>query len=129
MPRTSTPNLRPLLMLGLALAATPLAAKDPLIVKAQPLHQQRVSFADLDLREMRARMVLNRRVMDAAWAVCIAAEGLTSASRALGSSQNNCPNSTYDAARPQIAAAIRRAKAGQVPLAAAFVVSVPTATR
>jgi UrcA family protein len=118
----------PLLTFAAAFATAPLAAREPVVVTAQPaptVYQQQVNFADLNLRETHARMVLDRRVMSAAWSVCIAAEGLERATFALGDAGNNCPNSTYHAARPQIRAAIDRAKSGQPAMATNMVISAP----
>lgn len=122
---------RSLLALVAALVSAPLAARDPVVVtgqSAQPLYQAQVDFADLDLSQSRARQTLHRRVMSAAWAVCVAAEG-KSAALALGGSEGNCPNSTYRAARPQITAAIRRATSGQPHTATAMVVAASTSRR
>jgi UrcA family protein len=123
---------RSLLTLAAALATAPLAAGEPVVVTAQPtpsVHQQRVDFADLDLRRSKARQTLFRRVMDAAQSVCIAAEGKRSAVLAFGDSQGNCPNSTYRAARPQIMAAIHRANSGLPHTAAAVVIAAPARAR
>ena len=128
MTRNST-IARPLLVLAAALASSPLAANEPLSVTAQPVHRQEVDFADLDLRQSNARQTLFRRVMDASWAICIAAEGRRSAGLAFGDPAGNCPNSTYRAARTQIMAAIRRANAGQSHPATAVVVTSPAPAR
>jgi UrcA family protein len=129
--RTST-IARPLLALVAALVSIPLAAKEPMVVtgeRGHPVYQQRVDFADLDLRESQARSVLVRRVKAAAWAVCIAAEGRQSAEWALRDPDGNCPNSTYQAARPQIRAAIDRDNAGQPHQATSLVVSASALAR
>jgi UrcA family protein len=122
---------RPLLTLAVTLVSIPLAAKEPVVVtgeRGRLVYQDRVDFADLDLRERQARTVLVRRVMTAAWSVCIAAEGRRSAEMALGGADGNCPNSTYRAAQPQIRVAIERAKSGQPQLATALVISGPART-
>ena len=51
MTKTST-IARPLFALAAALVAAPLAAQEPLTVTGQPVVQERVSFADLDLRRL-----------------------------------------------------------------------------
>ena len=114
---------RPLFALTAVILAAPLAAERPLTVTGEPMVQESVSFADLDLREVPARMALVRRVKNAAWAVCIAAEGRQRAGLAFGDPAGNCPNSTLRAARPQIRAAIDRARSGQPAIATNLVVS------
>jgi UrcA family protein len=123
---------RSLLTLGTAIVATPLAAREPVVVTAQPaspVYQQEVNFADLDLRQSGARQTLFQRVMDAAWSVCIEAEGKRSAELAVGDAERNCPNSTYRAARPQITAAIRHANSGLPQTATAVVIAAPGPAR
>jgi UrcA family protein len=124
----NTTIARSLLTLAAALVTVPLAAREPVVVNAKPAssaYQQEINFADLDLRQSRARVILFQRVMDAAWSVCIEAEGLYGATTAVGDSSGNCPNSTYSAARPQITAAIRRAKSGLPHTAMSLVVAAP----
>jgi UrcA family protein len=122
----------PLFTFAAAFLAAPLAAKEPVVVTAQPapaVYQQEVKFADLDLRESRERQTLFQRVMDAAWFVCIEAEGKRSAELAYGDSEGNCPNSTYRAARPQIRAAVRRANSGLPHTAIAVAIAAPATAR
>lgn len=125
----NTQIARPLLALAAALVSIPLAAQETVIVSGKPVFQERVNFADLDLRQTKARLALARRVMHAAWTVCIAAEGEHSAGFALGDSADNCPNSTYDAARPQMTAAFRRAERGEQPTTTALIIAAPASTR
>ena len=57
MTKTST-IARPLLALVAALVAAPLAAEEPMTVTGQPILQEVVSFADLDLRHWSAQRSL-----------------------------------------------------------------------
>jgi UrcA family protein len=114
---------RPLFALAAWLVAAPLAAQEPTVVtgERQPAYQERISYADLDLRGWSAQQTLKGRVYRAADRVCSQANGPFSINEiGLGSSLN-CADSTYKATRPQIKAAINQAKAGQ-NLAAAVVV-------
>ena len=123
---------RPLLAVAAALVSTQLAAKEPMVVTGQhrqPVYQEQVEFADLDLRQSRARQALFSRVMQASTNVCIQTEGQINMNRVLGSPQNTCPNRTYKAARPQILAAIRRARTGQPHPATALIISGPARVR
>lgn len=135
-----TKSNSPRLLLALAaalvaapLAAAPLAAQDPMTVRGQPVHQEVVSYADLDLRQWSAQQTLKRRVFRAADKVCAQAEGpLADSSLGYGSwylSAPSCNELTYRHARPQIASAVQRAKTGQQLAAAAFVISARSASR
>lgn len=128
-----TPTItRPLLALAAAIVSVPLAAKEPVLVTGQqgePFYQEQVSFADLDLRQSRARQLLSRRVMQASTNVCIQAEGRMNMNRVMGGPENTCPNRTYRAVRPQITAAIRRATSSQPHPATALVVAAPAPAR
>lgn len=117
----------PLLAVAAAFAAAPLAADQPMTVTGQQLYQERVSFADLDLRSWSAQQALRRRVNHASERVCIAAEGPFSANIGF-MSQPSCTEQTYQAARPQIAYAIRLAKSGQ-RMATGLVISAPARAR
>lgn len=116
---TTTSHTRsPLLALAVALVAAPLAA-DEMIVRGEPLYQERVSFTDLDLRSGWAQQALRHRVRQASDRVCIQAVGPVGYDLGFGLS---CTAATYDDARPQIRTAIARAKAG-LPMAMSVVVS------
>ena len=118
---------RTLFALAAAFVAAPLAAQEPTVVtgKHRPAYQERVSFADLDLRRRSAQQTLKRRVYRAADRVCRQAEGpLPSNSFGLGSPLT-CTDLTYRAARPQIVTAIGMARSGQQLAAATFVISAP----
>ena len=96
-----------LLAVSAALVSTQLSAKEPVVVTGQhgaPAYQEQVNFADLDLRQLKARLTLVRRVMQASTNVCIQAEGRMNMNRVLGGAENTCPNRTYRVARPQIMA-------------------------
>ena len=59
---------RPLFALAAALVSTQLSAGEPVVVTGQhgePVYREQVSFADLDLRQSKARQTLFRRVMQA----------------------------------------------------------------
>ena len=64
---------RPLCALAAALIAAPLAAQEPTVVtgERQPVYQERVSYADLDLRHGSARQTLKVRVYRAADRLCV----------------------------------------------------------
>ena len=118
---------RPLLALAAVFAAAPLAAEEATVVtgERQPVYQERVSYADLDLRQGSARQALKVRVFHAADRLCTQAEGTMPFSGiGLGSSQS-CTDLTYQDTKPQINAAIARARAGQQLAAMAVVVSAP----
>ena len=92
----------------------------------QPIGQQRVSFADLDLRENAARATLRRRVQSAAGGIC------NRLGRVAGETDVNviwsCADQAYRDARPQISAAIGRARSGE-SMATSLVVSIPARAR
>jgi UrcA family protein len=120
---------RPLSALALVLVAAPLAAQERVTVTGQPVFQERVSFADLDLRQLQGRQTLNARVYRVADRLCAQAEGpFLENSVGFGSSPG-CAELTYRNAKPQIAAAVQRAKAGQQLTAMTVVVSAPRAAR
>ena len=123
---------RPLLALAAALVAAKLVADEQLTVTGQPLYQERVSFADLDLRNSSAQQTLRRRVDNASERVCRDAYGPFTDTDFVPSGSINagmtCASMTYDDARPQIRVAIARAKAG-LQLATSLVVSGPARTR
>ena len=128
---TNSTIARPLLILAAALVSTPLAA-EPVVVtgeRGQPVYQERVDFADLDLRQSGARQTLFRRLMRASTEVCIQAEGEINMNKVMGGAQNTCPNRTYRVARPHIMAAIRRATSGQPHQATALTVAAPARAR
>ncbi len=129
MTKTSNP-IRPLLVLAAALAAAPLAAEEEMLVTGehQPVYQERVSHADLDLRSWSHQQALKRRVHKASERVCIAAEGPLEANLGGLYGAPSCTQTTYEDTRPQIRMAIARAKAGQ-QYAANIVVSGPARTR
>jgi len=115
----------PLLALSAAYSSNAIAEPSQLTVTGETQFQQTVGYGDLDLRDTRSTGILYRRVMKASKEVCIAAEGpqLSDLSFGIGPS-GNCPISTFRAVRPQIVAALERAKAGGSDLAKNFVVSV-----
>lgn len=122
---------RPLFVLAAALLAAPLAAQEPTVVEGRkhPDYRERVSIADLDLRQRSAQRVLKTRVSRASERVCNQAEGPFPNNRfGLGSSLT-CADQTYNNVKPQIAAAIARAKSGQPQLATALVIPGPARTR
>ena len=124
---------RPLLAIAAILVAVPLAAQDLTVVtgERQPTYQERVSFADLDLRQRSAQQTLKGRVQRAADRVCSDAEGPFPDYGASGYGRDDpslsCADLTYSDARPQILAAINRAKSGQQMTAMSLVISAPRA--
>lgn len=126
MTRTST-IVRPLFAIAAAIATTPLAAREPMTVTGhhQSAEQEHVSFADLDLRRWSAQQALKVRVQRAADRVCSQAEGPFSSINLGLASSMNCTDRTYHAARPQIIAAINRARTGQSLAAMSIAVAAP----
>lgn len=121
---------------GLAAAtlfAAPLAMAETVVVpgESQPVYQERVSFGDLDLRNGSGQRILRNRVTAASKKVCRQLEGPFPSYRAPGNRDmdKTCADLTYDTARPQISAAIDRAKSGQPHMAMALVLSAPRASR
>lgn len=116
---------RPLTTLAAALLAVPLAAQGPVVVsgQSQPAYQERVSFGDLDLRRGAAQESLRTRVKQAAKRVCREAEGPSG--YGTHGPWLTCADLTYNNARPLIAVAIGRAKAGHRFAASAFTISTP----
>jgi UrcA family protein len=115
---------QPLLALAVALVITPLAAQEPTVVtgKHRPIYQERVSFADLDLRRGSGQRLLRSRVRRASSDVCFKAEGVDHDRLGVRGGLS-CDDQTYQDARPQISAAIHRAKSGQTPAAIAIAIS------
>jgi len=120
-----SPISRPLFALAAALFATPLAAQNPVSVTGQPVYQEPVSYADLDLRDSSGRQKLIARVHRAAKRVCTQFEWSNPYETTGFMSSPGCTELTYANARPQIRAAVDRAKSGQPILAANLVVSAP----
>ena len=119
----------PLFAFAATLVAVPLAAQEPTVVTGahQPTYQERVSFADLDLRQFSKQQTLKTRVRRAADRVCIEAEGpFPSYGYGFGSDLT-CADLTYNHAKPQIVAAIDRARSGQQTAAMTLVISAPRA--
>ncbi|MET0587405.1 MAG: UrcA family protein [Novosphingobium sp.] len=116
-------------VLAAPLVTAPLAAQEPVIVEGQPVIQQAVNYTDLDLRHWSEQQTLKARVHRASENVCAQAYGRSPYSQyGLGSSPS-CSDLTYKAARPQITAAIERAKSGQPQIASELVIQSPARTR
>jgi UrcA family protein len=116
---------RPLCTFAAALVAVPLAAQESVTVTGQPVLQERVSYADLDLRGGSARQTLKVRVYRAADRLCALADGpFPNNQFGLGSAPT-CAELTYADAQPQIRAAIDRANSRQPEMATNLVVSTP----
>jgi UrcA family protein len=115
----------------LVLATAPLTAQEPVTVPDQPVVQEKVSFADLDLRNSQAQRQLESRVRHASHRVCRQSEGTFADLGVPRIARYDptfiCPDLTYNEARPKIHAAFDRAKAGQPTMAANLVVSAPRA--
>jgi len=112
------------LTLALVAATAPATARD-----ARPgtgnaaVSEQRVSFADLDLRQAAARQALTHRVRIAARKVCFW-RGQPASSLPM---QESCFAATYRSARRQVTAAIQLADAGKAQPAMSLVVRRTTA--
>jgi UrcA family protein len=123
---------RSLLALAAAVVAFPLAADEPMTVTGQQLYQERVGIADLDLTKWAHRYALRARVHHASERVCIALQGPIGAyDYDFTGGPNaglNCVDLTYRHARPQMAAAIDRARSGQT-MAASLTVRLVARTR
>lgn len=123
--------IRATLAAAIALAVTPLAAQPPTVVSGakQPVYQELVSFADLDLRQESAQRELLHRVREAANRVCTKAEGRF-LNRISGlSMEPTCTQVTHRAARPQIAAVIERARLAERPSASPLAIAVQATAR
>lgn len=114
----------PLLGLATVLVAAPLAAQEPMTVTGEhrQVYQERVSFADLDLRKWPAQQLLKSRVRRASSSLCFKAEGVIHDQPGINGGLS-CDDQTYLDARPQIVAAIDKAKSGQPQVAMTFVIS------
>ena len=121
---------RPLLALAAVLVAAPLAADNGTVVtgQRQSVYQERVSFADLDLTRWGQQQALRRRVHQASERVCIEAEGPINANLRGFNGAPSCSEATYTHARPQIVAAIGRARSGQL-MASNLVISLTARAR
>ena len=97
------------------LAVAPAQAKSqPMVVTAQrtaDLPTQRVSFADLNLASAQDQRILNRRVGSAVKIVCLERDQRAEKSLASFGEYGVCSDFAWDGARPQLAAAIDRARA------------------
>lgn len=123
---------RSLLAISAMLAAAPLVAEQPVVVtgrQAEPVYQERVSFADLDLRNLTSQQQFRARVHDAAERVCVQAVGRFEPRLSGLSMESTCASRTYRIARPQIVAAIHRATSGQPHPATALIVTAPARAR
>lgn len=104
------------------LASAPAQARDPqLTVIAPAKNTARVSYRDLDLRDVQAVAILKARVDEASLKVCEATDFPVLMDMV---GRSNCIYNARIEARPQIARAIDRAHSGQtVALNAAIQVS------
>ena len=97
------------------LAVTPAQAKsEPVVITGQrvsDLPTQRVGFADLNLASAQDQLTLDRRVGSAVKQVCIASGHTIERNLEARASYRGCSDFAWDGARPQIAAAIDRARA------------------
>lgn len=102
--------------------ATPLMAQDTIVqgkVQRSDLVQERVAYADLNLREQPSQLILISRVKKAATRVCrIIYQG----EHPLALFESRCPYKTYSDAKPQIDLAIANARNGK-QIAMSFVVA------
>lgn len=117
---------RTLLALAAALATTPLAAQEPMSVTGarQPVYQERVNFVDLDLNKGSAQSALRLRVKSASSRVCQQAEGSFHDEPSYNGGLS-CDDQTYSDAKPQIRAAIDRAKTGKQLAALTMIITAP----
>ncbi len=97
----------------------------------QPVYQEQVSFADLDLRTGRGQRTLMRRVLSASERVCGEARvPVSSPGAAWGRDAGmTCAELTLENARPQIMVAIHRAEAGQLQASALIIAGPANAPR
>jgi UrcA family protein len=94
-------------------------------VVGQPVLQERINLADLDLRRASGKQALKVRVLRAADRVCAELEGRFPM-YGLGSPLT-CSDLTYQHVKPQIAEAFRRAESGQQVATMALVISATRA--
>lgn len=120
----------PLLAVAAMIAAAPLAAETPMTVtgERQPVYQERVSMAGLDLTRWSDQRALRNSVQRASERVCIQAEGPFSANLGGFGGAPSCTELTYQEARPQIASAISQARSGQL-MASNLVISITARAR
>ena len=120
----------PLCAFGAALLAAPVVADQQMTVtgERQSAYQERVSIAGLDLTRWSAQRALRRSVHSASERVCIQAEGPLDANEAGFRGAPSCTTRTYLEAGPQIAAAIDRARSGQL-MATNLVISITARAR
>ena len=94
------------------LVAFPASAgqEKPVVVFAEPqenVRTERVSYADLDLVQLSDQRALNYRVASAVKRVCLFEDGYAGLQQR---GYYSCANGAFEAAEPQIAQAIDRAK-------------------
>ena len=120
----------PLLAVAAMIAAAPQAAEAPMTVtgERQAVYQERVSTAGLDLTSWSDQRALRKSVQRASERVCIQAEGPFSANLGGFGGTPSCTELTYRDTRPQIAAAIDRARSGQL-MASNLVISITARAR
>ena len=93
------------------LAFSPASARNPTVTVVAPaVHTERVSFADLNLRDTGAKALLQARVDAASLKVCKATDYPVLLDMV---ERSNCIVNARISARPQVAAAIARAASGQ----------------
>jgi UrcA family protein len=114
------------------LLTAPLFAEEPMIVRGhqQKVYQERVGFADLDLRQSHDQRTLKTRVRNASERVCLKAEGpFPEYGFALSKDASlTCADLTYNNAKSQISSAIQGVEAGR-QVAMALVTSAPSKAR
>ena len=122
------------IVMGLSLGASPaLGHSGPITVTAQPpenLVVRHVTYADLNLASAAGGKTLNRRVDVAVGDLCNEATGGNDGSNDFKFSMMRCSGEAWESARPQIAAAVQRARdlafTGTSKLAAtAIIISLP----
>ena len=111
----------PLIAVVATFSAASAFAEQPMTVKGEPIYQERVSFADLDLNQRAHQRQLRVRVHAAADRVCIAAYGPNGAQGlaaiSIAGQEMTCSEVAYATARPQITRAIDNAKSGHLAVA------------
>lgn len=102
--------------------ATPLQAQDTVVegkFQQTDVVQERVAYADLNLREQPNQLILISRVKKAAKRVC---NIIYRGEHPMAVFESRCPHKTYTDAKPQIESAIANAQNGK-QVAMSFVVA------
>ncbi len=115
------------LALGAAVSSVPAVAQDALPSAGnEPVYEQRVGFADLDLSQVRDQRTLKSRVRIAARKVCSKAGDIRNHGLSM---EGSCVGDILRETKPQLIAAIDDARSGRQQLASSLVISSRASAR